>query len=317
MNMDRERDLKKLFDDPRIPNVDLTGKVMNTLYAQPKEKERFFVKYKVALTAFVGMMLMASTGYAAVQYHSLNNKDGEVVYETKSTKDYGKTESKDEVERYKAFYELKDKVLKNGEAGLFYVAANNPNHQTDLGTKVTSFDNLTQLRDKITDKSVKIPDSVNGNYKFKQADVLFKNAQQVNPPSPEEQKALAEKLRKQAEASKKGYAMMPVEVTDQLFLLNVTYQNGEDKIGVDITNLSGKYSNPTTYIDENVQFKQEKVQVKGVEMLHTEFSFSQGRELKWVYESPDKKVKYVYTINGDMNKVSKETLMEIAEGYLE
>lgn len=41
MNMDRERDLKKLFDDPRIPDVDLTGKVMNTLYAQPKEKERF------------------------------------------------------------------------------------------------------------------------------------------------------------------------------------------------------------------------------------------------------------------------------------
>lgn len=82
------------------------------------------------------------------------------------------------------------------------------------------------------------------------------------------------------------------------------------------TNLSGK-SNPTTYIDENVEFKQEKVQVKGVEMLHTEFGPSQSHELKWVHESPDKKVKYAYTISGDINKVSKETLMKIAESYLE
>lgn len=316
MNMDRDRDLKKLFDDPRIPDTDLTGKVMRVLHAEKKEKERFFVKYKVALTAFVGMMLMASTGYAAVQYHSLKNKDGEVVYETKSTKEFGKTESKDEIERFKAFFELKEKVLKNGEAGLFYMVANNPNHQTDLGTKVTSFHNLSQLRDKITDKSIKIPDSVNGNYTFKQAEVMFRNAQEVNPPSSEEKKIMAEKLRKQAEESNQGYAMMPVEMTDQFFLLFATYQNGEDKIGVNITNLSGK-SNPTTYIDEKVEFKQEKVQVKGVEMLHTEFGPSQWHELKWVYESPDKKVKYAYTISGDINKVSKETLMKIAESYLE
>ncbi|MGG4107301.1 hypothetical protein AAXB25_25720 [Paenibacillus lautus] len=314
MNMDRERDLKKLFDDPRIPDVDLTGKVMNTLYAQPKEKERFFVKYKVALTAFVGMMLMASTGYAAVQYHSLNNKDGEVVYETKSTKEQRKS-SKVELERWEAFYELKDKVLKNGEAGLFYMVANNPNHETILGTKVTIFQDLSQLRDKITDKSIKIADKVNGNYTFQKADVIFKNAQEVNPPSSEENKKMAEKLRKQAEESNKGYAMMPVEMTDQFFILNATYQNGEDKIGVNITNLTGK-SDPTTYIEEKVEFKQEKVQVKGIEMLHTEFGPSQWHELKWVYESPDKKVKYVYTIDGDMNKVSKETLMKIAESYL-
>ena len=315
--MDRDRDLKKLFDDPRIPDADLTGKVMKILHAKPKEKERFFVKYKVALTAFVGMVLMASTGYAAVQYHSLNNKDGEVVYETKSTKDYGKTETKDEIERYKAFHELKDKVLKNGEAGLFYMVANNPNHETILGTKETIFQNLSQLRDKITDKSIKIADKVNGNYTFQKADVIFKNAQEVNPPSSEEKKKMAEKLRKQAEKSNKGYAMMPVEMTDQFFILNATYQNGEDKIGVGITNLSGKNSKSAMYIDEKVEFKQEKVQVKGVEMLHTEYGPSQYHELRWVYESPDKKVRYVYTIDGDINKVSKEALMKIAESYLE
>lgn len=146
------------------------------------------MKYKVVLTACVGMMLMASTGYAAVQYHSLTNKDGKVVYETKSTKDYEKTESKDEAARFKAFFELKEKVLKNGEAGLFYMVANNPNHQTDLGTKLTIFHDPSQLRDKITDKSIKIADNINGNYTFQKADVIFKNAQEVNPPSSEEKR---------------------------------------------------------------------------------------------------------------------------------
>lgn len=315
MNMDRDRDLKKLFDDPRIPDANLTGKVMRILHAEHKEKERFFVKYKVALTAIVGMMLMATTGYAAVQYNSLTNKDGEVVYETKSTKEYGKTESKDEIERFKAFFELKEKVLKNGEAGLFYMVANNPNHQTDLGTKMTIFNNLSQLRDKTTDKSIKIADNINGNYTFQKAEVLFKNAQEVNPPSPEAKKVMAEKLRKQAEESKKGYAMMPVEMTDQFAFLSITYQNGEDEIGVLINNLSGN-CNPESYIDENVEFKQDKIHVKGVEMLQTEYGQSHYRELTWVYESPDKKEKYLYTIHGNMDKVSKETLMKIAESYL-
>lgn len=316
MNMDRDRDLKKLFDDPRIPDIDLTGKVMRVLHAEKKEKERFFVKYKVALTAFVGMMLMASTGYAAVQYHSLKNKDGEVVYETKSTKEFGKTESKDEIERFKAFFELKEKVLKNGEAGLFYMVANNPNHQTDLGTKVAIFQNLSHLREKITDKSIKVADKVNGKYTFQKAEVLFKNVQEVNPPSPEEKAAMAKKLRKQAEESNKGFAMIPVEMTDQISLLFATYQNGEDKIEVMINNLTGK-SNPTSYIDEKVEFKQEKVHVKGVEMLLTEFGPSRASELKWVYESPDKKQRYSYTVQVNTDKVSKETLMEIAESYLE
>lgn len=317
MNMDKDRDLKKLFDDPRIPDADLTGKVMRSLhYTKPKEKENFFMRYKVIMTAFVGMMLMASTTYAAVEFHSLTNKDGEVVYETKSTQDYGKLESKDEIERFRAFFELKEKVLKNGEAGLFYMVANNPNHQTDLGTKLTIFRDPSQLRDKITDKSIKIADKINGNYTFQTADVIFQNAHEVNPPSSEEIKKMAEELRKQAEASKKGYAMMPVEMTDQFFIVNATYQNGEDKIGVMITNVTGK-STPTMYIDEKGDFKQEKIQVKDVEMLHTEYARSEWHELKWVYESPDKKIKYVYSIDGDLNKVSKETLMKIAEGYLD
>lgn len=311
MNMDRDRDLKKLFDDPRIPEADLTGKVMKILHTQPKEKERFFVKYKVALTAFVGMMLMASTGYAAVQYHSLHNKDGEVVFETKPTAEMPNTESKEDRARFTAYYDLKEKVLKNGEAALFYMVANNPNHETYLGTKTTVYQNLSQLRDKITDDSIKIPDKVNGNYTFEQAEVMFENVHQVNPPSPKEKAAMTEKLRKQAEASKQGYAMMPVELTDEILIIYVTYQNGEDTIDMTITNLSGD-KKAISFTDS----ESDKILVKGVEMLHTEHVRARSNNLTWIYESPDKEQKYSYSVSVNSDVVSTETLIKIAESYL-
>ncbi|WP_338541486.1 hypothetical protein [Paenibacillus tundrae] len=164
---------------------------------------------------------MATTGYAAVQYHSLTNTDGEVVYETK-------------------------------------------------------------LRDTITDQSIKVADKINGDYTYQQADVFFKTAYDVNPPSLQEKEEMTTRLRQQAEKSKQGYAMMPVEMTDEVAHLSVTYQNGEDKIEAMIHNLTGK-SDPTSYIDEKVEFKQEKVYVKGVEMLQTEFAPSRAIELQWIY----------------------------------
>ncbi|MNI88255.1 hypothetical protein D3C73_1455380 [compost metagenome] len=52
-------------------------------------------------------------------------------------------------------------------------------------------------------------------------------------------------------------------------------------------------------------------------MLQTEFDPSRVIQLQWIYESPDKKQRYSYTVLANADKVSKETLTEIAESYLE
>ncbi|WP_164848592.1 hypothetical protein [Paenibacillus sp. DCT19] len=57
--------------------------------------------------------------------------------------------------------------------------------------------------------------------------------------------------------------------------------------------------------------------MKGVEMLQTEFTPSRAIELQWIYESPDKKQRYSYTVRANSDQVSKETLTKIAENYLE
>ncbi len=52
-------------------------------------------------------------------------------------------------------------------------------------------------------------------------------------------------------------------------------------------------------------------------MLQTEFTPSRAIELQWIYESPDKKQRYSYTVRANSDQVSKETLTKIAENYLE
>lgn len=201
--MDKNQDLRKLFCYLQIPGVDLTGKVMRKLHAEQTKKERFFVKYKVSLLVLAGMLLTASTGMAMVQYNTLKNKEGEVVYQVKPLKESppAKQLSEEEKKRFRKIFEIEDTVLKNGEAALIYVVPNNPKHEAELRGKPAIFDNLSQFRNKITDKSVKIADSLNGNYKFKKARVLFRTVMDVSPPAPEEKAATAEKLRKQAEES--------------------------------------------------------------------------------------------------------------------
>lgn len=41
MRFDDDKDLRKLFYDQQLPDVDLTGKVMKKLYAEQKKKRDF------------------------------------------------------------------------------------------------------------------------------------------------------------------------------------------------------------------------------------------------------------------------------------
>ncbi|CAH8249077.1 hypothetical protein WJ0W_006264 [Paenibacillus melissococcoides] len=79
-------------------------------------------------------------------------------------------------------------------------------------------------------------------------------------------------------------------------------------------NVSGNKEPSMQYIDEKIDFKQQKMNVKGVEMLYTDYS--SFHELAWLDESPDKAQRYAYQIQASTDKVSKEDMIKIAETYL-
>ncbi|MBT2289296.1 hypothetical protein J7E73_09135 [Paenibacillus albidus] len=313
MRLDKDQDLKELLRNPQFSETDLSAKVMKRLHAGAGQsrKERFLVKYKVSVLVIAGMLLTASSGFAAVQYQSLKNKQGEVTYQVKPLKEAPAYEE-EKLQRLRISRDLGDKLLQEGSAAVFYVVAHNPNGEMDTRFKPVTFTDLSELRSKLSGQPVVIADSLTDNYTFKSAQVFFEPVNRVNPPTPEEEAATAEKLRKQAEATNQEYAMMPVELSSQLLNIRTVYAQGKKEIAVTIVKSKGEF---TAYVDEKVEFTSEKVVVDGVEMIYTRYKG--GNNITWAAEVPGSTDLYQYQID-DMSgqSLSKADMIEIAKLYL-
>ncbi|MBH5319521.1 hypothetical protein I6N90_17125 [Paenibacillus sp. GSMTC-2017] len=311
MTLNKNHDLKKLFHEAHIPTVDLTEKVMKKLYAEQNSKPKFMIKYKVSLLVAVAMLMTASTAFAMIQYQSIKNKQGEVVFETGPLNEAPRL-TEDERQRWIKTRILGDAILKDGSAAFFYIVPHNPNMEIDLRNKPFLFTDVSALREKVTDKSVTIRDSLGENYTFKSAKVFFEPVALLNPQTPEEKAAIAEKLKKQAEQSKKDYAMLPLELSDRFFHLNTTYQKQKNEINVTINYSRGV---PTAHYDEQMNIKQEKIQVNGVDMLYS-VSNEGFKDLTWIVEIPGSKLNYLYNIVTSADDITKEDMKKIAESYM-
>ncbi|MED4956322.1 DUF4367 domain-containing protein [Paenibacillus macerans] len=317
MISDKDQDLKQLFREAQLPEVDLTPKVMSKLRAEKKTKARLIGKRKVGLLVMAGMLLAASTAFAASNYYyALKSKHGDIVWEEKildkSSPEYKKP-SMDEQRRSLSSAGLSNDLLKDGEAAIFYVLENNPNHQIDIEWKRVPFHDLTELRSRMAGQPVKLFDRFEGDYKFAHATVSFYPALYENPLTDKEEAEIADKLRKQAEESGKGYAMMPIEVSKNYWIIMSSYQrNGKTGILVTISKTPGKQT--VMLPEEDKDNPRETLEVKGIRMLYTEFAT--GRNIQWVYDIPGSKEAVHYMIETGL-QMNKDQVIKLAESYLD
>lgn len=315
MISDNDQDVRELFHDPRLPDVDVTDKVMRKLYAEQNIKERFRMKHKVKLLVVAGALLTVSTGLAAVKYQSLENKQGNVVYQFKPLQEAGYHYEEEDRQRLIMSRDLGEKLLKEGSAALFYIAEHNPNNELDVRFKPFSFTDASALRAKLSNTPVTVLEKLQGGYGFERGEAFFQPEYSVNPPDPEEKAAMAEKLKQEAKASNNEYAMMPVELSDELLHVHAVYKNGNQAVNVTVVNFNGDESAYTAYMDENIGFSQEKIAVKDVDMIYTKYT-NGGGSLVWVDENSETGQKYGYTIESGAKEIGKEELIQIAESYL-
>lgn len=311
MTTDKDRNLKKLFHDPRIPEVDVTGTVMKQLYAEQNKKERFFVKSKVTVLAAVGMLLTVSTAFAAMNF-TLTDKEGRVVFEEKSLEQANYTPpTMEEIKREGKSRDYAEKLLAEGTAGIFYIVTDLPDMKLYTQEKSAHYTDSAALKAKMEGQSVAIMDSLDGGYAFKDAAVTFTPMPYVNPLSPEEEAALAAKLKKQAEESKQDYAMQPVELSKDHWRINSTYAKDGKEVRVSMLRTSGK----ETLISSTAgDVQREKLVVDGVDIWYTDFGT--GKNVMWIYDVPDTEQTIRYHIETG-NPVSKEELIQMAKPYLQ
>ncbi|TVX89721.1 hypothetical protein FPZ44_18375 [Paenibacillus agilis] len=312
-------DLKKLFHDPHIPDIDLTEKVMKRIYAEHEQQPKvgFMVRRKISLLIAVGLLVTASTAVAMVEYNSLKNKQGEVIYKTGPLKESNfKVPSKEESMRRGTSERLKQELLPKGSAAYFYIVPHNPNKELDLKFTPFVFTDVADLRANMKDKSVQVVESLNEKLNFRIAEVFYEPEVLSNPPTPKEKAAIADKLLKQAKEAKKDYAMLPLKFSDRLIHMSAKYSHRDKVIEVSIRkDVKKDDSIPATYWDEDIKVKQEVLTVDGVELLYIKFEQG-GSSLTWVDETSDPVYQYVYEIHTTSGKTTKEELVEMAKLYM-
>lgn len=175
----KEKDLKEILLKTQLGNVDLSGKVMKRLYAEQQKKERFYMKYKIGILVTMGMLLTATSGFAAVHYQSLSNKDGEVVYQVKPANEYPALQEED-AQRQKI--------------------------------SPVTYTELTALQAELSNQPVTIADHLPGGYSFYDASVYYEPVNPVNPQAPEEASVTADKLLNLTVAYRKGNQEVTVSI---------------------------------------------------------------------------------------------------------
>ncbi|MBP2111573.1 hypothetical protein [Paenibacillus silagei] len=269
------------------------------------------MKYKIGILVMTGLLLTASSGFAAVHYQSLNNKNGETTLQVKPAASFPAVKDED-IRRLDYTRQLGEQLLAEGTAAIFYVLHNNSGGVTDTRTKPVLYSDLPVLQAKLSGQKVTLVPEIGDGYTFDKASVYFQPVNLLHPIAAEEVAATAEKLRQQAEQSGKDYAMLPVELSDQMQSLTASYRKGDQKVSVHISRTSGPM---TQYVDEQVEFTAEKLSVSGTEMLYTRYAG--GNSLAWSAEIPGGQELIHYEINDTSGQFfTKEEMVRLAERLL-
>lgn len=301
-----DKELKDILLKAAPAEMDVSGRVMERLYATKQTKERFFMKYKVGVLVMAGLLLTASSGFAAVHYQSLKNKDGELTYQVKPAAEFP-VQQEEAVQRLDYTRELGEQLLQEGTAAIFYVTAHNPEGVTDTRSKPVVYHDWSELQPKLAGQEIGLASQLPDGYAFHSASVRYEPLK----PAPEESAAITDKLRKQAEESGKGYALQPVGLSDNLLNVKAAYRLGNDEVTVSISKTDGP---ATAYVDEQVEFTAEKLTAGGIDLIYTRYKG--GNSLTWTAEAPDGST-YQYQLDEMSGQFfSKEEMVRLAEPLL-
>ncbi|PSJ97383.1 hypothetical protein C7R93_08635 [Brevibacillus fortis] len=263
-----------------------------------REKERFFVKYKVSILVAIGLIASISSGYAAVQYYQLKSPQGEVLYLEKDVKESGAKTVKEPDQEMDAFLNKRWEIEDNMEPGTVaavYIVPHNPQKQIVTMTAPFEYMTLADVQKKVGDQ-IFLPETLPGGHAFLDARFEFGIKNEYDKAA----------LYQKAEKEKKEYVMQPLAWTNELEYLYTTYQSGKSYINLNITNYEGVQES-TTYEANLDQQKKEVVKVGQIEVLYTEEAKKDqtDKSIVWVVEYAGKKMQYEVVATGDVLTKSK------------
>ncbi|PZT55618.1 DUF4367 domain-containing protein [Paenibacillus silvae] len=316
-HFDPGQGLKLRFQKVEPVGNALCHRIMNQIHLEEKikPKERFFVKYKISFLLTLGLLLTASTGFAAVKYQSLTNGNGDVLFQEKPMTHTPTTRTEDDDKRIRLMNNIWVNQIKPGEAAIIYIVPNNPNQELYLKANSHIIENFTTLQKMVNIPGKPIAKEIAGKgkekYTFQKASVHMEHGMDLDKLSQTEKADIANKLLLEAQASGKDYALMPVPFTDQFWLTTLTYTSGKKEVSLDILNSQDTGTVSASYQD-SLNVTSHKIKINGQDVIQRTYG-SGPSEFIWVHEDPKTKYAYHYVLRSAKGNISGEELLRIAK----
>jgi hypothetical protein len=301
-----EWDIKEVFDEYRIPNVDITRNVMEKIYRDTKERGGFFVKYKVSIVICLGLLLIGTTGFAAMKAYQLKNEEGRVIYQEKDAAESG-TPVKSPDEEMQAFLGQMTEIeeqLQPGTAVAAYIKENNPKKRVVTLSKPFIYRDLPSLQKKLGNRLI-VKAELPGGFVFDGASVAYEVKRDYQK---EELYALAEK-------SNTNYVVKSLSFTDSLQYMDISYRKGNDLLLVKVTPFDD-VANNTLYQAGMDQRKTEKIKLKNTEALYFEEAGNDGvvRGIRWVQKVQGSQ--WLFMVETRAKTSNKDGMTKVMESLL-
>lgn len=312
---DPDHDLKTLFQKVEPSGTTLQDRIMSQINKESAPKERFIVKHRIGILLVVGLLLTASTGFAAMNYQSLFNDNGDVLLEEKPlSADPVPHPPEQQQKRMERMNEIWMNEIKPGEAAMIYVVPNNPDHIVDIRANPLIVENFEKLNQMVHVPGIPLSQELIGasrTYAFQKASVSMEYKQDLYELSDEKREALVQELRLQAQTTGQDHALMPVPVIDQFWLSSMTYVSGQNEISLSIMNNKDNEPLIASY-DEKLNTTSRKIKIHGQDVIARTYG-GDITELMWAYQEPKTKYAYHYTLGVREGVVPPEELIHIAE----
>jgi hypothetical protein len=299
-------DIKEVFDENRIPKVDITRNVMEKIKLDLQQREGFLVKYKASIIVCLGLLLTGTTGFAAMKAYQLKNGEGKVIYQEKDITESG-TPVKSPDEEMKAFMSKMaeiEEALQPGTAAAVYIKENNPKKRVMILSKPFIYKDLPSLQQKLGNR-LPVQAELPGGYLFAEAAVEYEVKREYRK----------EELYELAETSNEEYVLQPQTFTDSLLSMEISYRNGNDSLQVKMTPFDD-VENRTLFQAGMDQRKTEKITVQHTEALYSEQAGKGGikKEIRWVQNvqgSP-----FLFMVETRTEQSDKDSLTEAMKSLL-
>ena len=157
------------------------------------------MKYKVSILLMAGMLLTASTGFAAVQYHSLTNSKGKFFMRRNRTlRRLHQKLFKKELNRIHLMNTIWDEQIKPGEAAIISVVPDNPKHVIDIKSTPHAVKDFAKLQSMVNVPGLPLAKELSGSgtYTFKNASVHMERETDVTPLTEQEKADIAKSCLK-------------------------------------------------------------------------------------------------------------------------